>query len=105
MNIGKRFKMYREKRGLSQKEAAQQLGIKGYQLANYECNRSEPSLTTLRLMSKVYHVSLDNLLATSGFYNENYFEEEEVREREMQDLKKQINALLDRLMGHSEEDK
>ena len=105
MNIGRRFKMYREKCGLSQKEAAKQLGVKGYQLANYECNRSEPNLTTLRLMSKVYHVTLDNLLATSGLYDENYFEEEEVREREIQDLKKQINALLDRLVGHQEEDK
>ena len=105
MNIGKRFKMYREKCGLSQKEAAQQLGIKSYQLANYECNRSEPNLTTLRLMSKVYRVSLDNLLATSGLNNENHLEEEEVREREIQDLKKQINTLLDKLAGHQEEDK
>ena len=105
MNIGKRFKMYRERRGLSQKEAAELLGVKGYQLANYECNRSEPNLKTLRLMSKVYHVSLDHLLATAGIYGDNFLEEQEIREREIEDVKNQINALLERLVARQKEDK
>ena len=105
MNIGKRFKMYRERRGLSQKEAAELLGVKGYQLANYECNRSEPNLKTLRLMSKVYHVSLDHLLATAHIYGDNFLEEEEIRQRELEDTKNQINALLEKLMDFHFEDK
>ena len=105
MNIGKRFKMYREKRGLSQKQAAELLGVKGYQLANYECNRSEPSLKTLRLMSKVYNVSLDTLLATAPIYGENYLDEQAIREREIQDVKEKIESLLNDLVSHQSEDK
>ena len=105
MNIGKRFKMYRERRGLSQKEAAELLGVKGYQLANYECNRSEPNLKTLRLMCKVYHVSLDHLLATAPIYGENFLEEQEVREKEIQEFKEKMEALLNDLVTRQGEDK
>ena len=105
MNIGKRFKFYREKCGLSQKEAAKMLGVKGYQLANYECNRSEPNINTLRLMSKVYRVTLDNLLATSTVNSENYSEEEEIREKAAKELKENIEALLADYVGHQSKDK
>ena len=94
MNIGKRFKMYRERRGLSQKEAAELLGVKGYQLANYECNRSEPNLQTLRLMSRVYHVSLDILLAVRPITSEEVEEKIALREKEFEELKKSIETLL-----------
>lgn len=62
MNIGERFKYYREKANLTQKEAAELLGIKSYQLANYETNRTEPNLKTLIKMSEIYRVSIDELL-------------------------------------------
>ncbi len=62
MNIGERFKYYREKANLTQKEAAELLEIKSYQLANYETNRTEPNLKTLIKMSEIYKVSIDELL-------------------------------------------
>lgn len=65
MDIGRRFKLYRERSELSQKEAAKELGVKPYQIANYETNRSEPNIETLKKMSKLYHVSLDILLGNS----------------------------------------
>ena len=105
MNIGIRFKQFRKRNKLSQKEAADLIGVKSYQLANYECNRSEPNLKTLRLMSKVYHVSLDHLLATAPIYGDNFLEEEEIRQRELEDTKNQINALLEKLMDFHFEDK
>ena len=81
------------------------LGVKGYQLANYECNRSEPTINTLRLMSKVYHVTLDNLLATSTVNSENYSEEEEIREKAAKELKENIEALLADYVGRQSKDK
>ena len=60
MDYGKSFKFYRQKANLTQKEAADKIGIKDYQLGNYETNRSEPSLDILLKMSKVYLVSIDN---------------------------------------------
>ena len=62
MDIGERFKYYREKANLTQKEAAELLEIKSYQLANYETNRTEPNLKTLIKMSEIYKVSIDELL-------------------------------------------
>ena len=53
MNYGNRFKRFRTKVNLSQKDAAEQLGIKAYQLGNYETNRCEPNIDTLKKMSKI----------------------------------------------------
>lgn len=62
MNLGLRFKRYRERVGLTQKEAADIIGVNSYQLANYETNRSEPSVGVLKKMSQAYKVSIDNLV-------------------------------------------
>lgn len=77
MNIGERFKYYREKVSLTQKEAAELLGIKSYQLANYETNRTEPSIQTLINMSSIYKVTIDELLNNkvqneSSIHSEDY---------------------------------
>ena len=69
MEFGKRFKYYRQKANLSQQEAAKQIGVKGYQLANYETDRSQPSLEVLLKMSKVYLVSVDRLLGNNMIAN------------------------------------
>ena len=65
MDYGRRFRNYREKKKLTQKEAAELLGITPYQLGNYETNRSEPNIATLKKMSQIYQVSLDRLLGNS----------------------------------------
>lgn len=65
MNFGKRFKRYRQKSGLTQKEAAELIGINSYQLGNYETNRSEPSIAILKGMSKAYKVSVDDLIGNN----------------------------------------
>ena len=65
MNLGKRFKKYRQKSGLTQKEAAELIGINSYQLGNYETNISEPSIAILKGMSKAYKVSVDDLIGNN----------------------------------------
>lgn len=65
MNLGKNFKHYRIKAGLTQKDAATLIGVKDYQLGNYETNRSEPSLNVLKKMSEAYHVSIDKMLSNN----------------------------------------
>ena len=95
MNIGKRFSLYRRRMRLTQKEAAKLIGVKSYQLANYESNRSEPSLKTLIAMAKTYHVSTDQLLGltnkTLAEPNEDVINEQEVERAE---LKKALKKLL-----------
>ena len=65
MDFGKSFKHYRQKARLTQKEAADLIGIKDYQLGNYETNRSQPSLEILVKMSKAYLVSVDKMLGNN----------------------------------------
>lgn len=62
MSLGERFKYFRQKAGLKQKEAAKLIGINNYQLGNYETDRSEPSISVLKKMSQVYNVSIDKLV-------------------------------------------
>ena len=67
MDYGKRFKYYRNRAKLTQKEAAALIGINDYQLGNYETNRSEPSLAILKKMSRLYRVSIDKMLGNKPF--------------------------------------
>lgn len=76
MNLGDRFKFYREKVELTQKEAANLLGVKNYQLANYETGRTEPNIATLLKMSSIYNVSLDELLNNQRKINKNRHSED-----------------------------
>ena len=76
MILGDRFKFYREKVELTQKEAANLLGVKNYQLANYETGRTEPNIATLLKMSSIYNVSLDELLNNQRKINKNRHSED-----------------------------
>jgi len=69
MDYGNRFKKYRIKAGLRQNEAAEKIGVKNYQLGNYETNRSEPNISVLMKMSEVYGVSIDLLLGNKRRLN------------------------------------
>lgn len=75
MDFGKSFKFYRQRAGLTQKEAAALIGINDYQLGNYETNRSQPSLEILKKMSKVYSISIDKMLGNNVLRNK--FEKEQ----------------------------
>lgn len=96
MNIGKRFSLFRRRMRLTQKEAAKLIGVKSYQLANYESNRSEPSLKTLIAMSKVYNASTDQLLGISKKTpyepNQDLINEQEESRK---DLEKALKKLLE----------
>jgi len=67
MDLGERFKRFRERAKLTQKEAAEMIGVKNYQLGNYETNRSEPSIEILKGMSRTYNVSIDMLVGNNRF--------------------------------------
>ena len=95
MNYGKRFQLYRRKRQLTQKDAADELGVKPYQLANYESNRSEPNIKVLIGMSKLYGVSIEQLL---GVTQETFLESNEdlIKEQleEREEFRKALESLL-----------
>ena len=97
MNIGKRYQLYRRRSRLTQKDAAKLIGVKSYQLANYESNRSEPSIKVLIAMAKLYRVSIDQLLGVTQKPllepNEDLIDQQEA---ERQEMEKTLKALLKR---------
>lgn len=95
MNIGRRFKLYRKNKNLTQKDAAELLGVKPYQLANYESNRSEPSIRVLIAMSKAYGVSIDLLLGNAKEFGPS-IEERETMEKERREFQKELMKLLEK---------
>lgn len=97
MDFGKRFKFYRQKADLTQKEAAEKLGIKDYQLANYETNRSQPTLEILKKMSKAYLVSIDKLLGNNTLANNRAIEIPEDDYIDMDELLTNLNEIVNKI--------
>ncbi len=97
MDFGKSFKFYRQKAGLTQKEAADKIGVKDYQLGNYETNRSEPSLEILKKMSKVYLVSIDKMLGNNMLANKLAGENDQDDYVDIDELFKNLNQVVSKI--------
>ena len=97
MDFGKSFKFYRQKANLTQKEAAEKIGIKDYQLGNYETNRSQPSLEILKKMSKVYLVSIDKMLGNNLLANKHSIDNEEDEYVDLDELLANLNDVVDKM--------
>ena len=97
MDYGKSFRHYRIKANLSQKEAAELIGVKGYQLGNYETNRSQPTLDTLKRMSKVYLVSIDKLLGNNMLQNKYVSEEKDGDYFDNEELLTKLNDIVEKM--------
>lgn len=67
-----RLKHFRNLKGLSQTEVAEKLSLSRQAISNWEANKSYPDLDNIVLLSKLYEVSVDELLGTS--MNENITE-------------------------------
>ena len=67
-----RLKHFRNLKGLSQIEVAEKLSLSRQAISNWEANKSYPDLDNIVLLSKLYEVSVDELLGTS--MNENITE-------------------------------
>lgn len=57
------FRYYRAKKGLSQKDVGQFLGITGQAYSNYEAGKRQADYETLLKLSELYETSIENLLS------------------------------------------
>ena len=103
MNIGRRFRIYRQRSKLTQAEAAKVLGIKSYQLANYESNRSEPNIKTLKGMSKLYNVSIDLMLGNTPLFESVEYAKIEAENEEYENFKAKLEQVLKEFKYKGEE--
>lgn len=62
MEIGERLKKYRENKKMTQKDIAKILGVEPTTISKYESGLLEPSISSIKKMSKIYDISLDELL-------------------------------------------
>lgn len=60
--VNRNLKFLRVKQGLTQKQLAEKLGLKQAAVGAYEEERSTPPVASLVEMSKIFNVSLDNLV-------------------------------------------
>ena len=60
--INKNLKFLRSQQGLTQKQLAEKLGLKQAAIGAYEEERATPPLTSLLDISKIFGVSIDNLV-------------------------------------------
>ncbi len=62
MEFGKRFKKYRLENNLTQVEVAKMIGIDQTNISSWENDKTRPEYENLIKLSKIYDVTLDELL-------------------------------------------
>lgn len=62
MNLGNSLFHARKKRGLSQEEVAQKIGVSRQTISKWETNETIPDIYQSKKMAKLYNVSLDELI-------------------------------------------
>ncbi len=105
MNIAKRIKSIREKKGMSQKELINAVGLGAPMYSRIETGKAEPSLTTLEKIAKALGVKLvdlfeaDDDLRDINSYDASLMEKVKVIEELTDDEKKMVFAFVDALVG------
>ena len=62
MDIGLRIKKLREQQKISQEELALKIFVSRQTISNWETNKSCPDVKSLIMLSKIFHVSLDDFI-------------------------------------------
>lgn len=63
MNLGNSLFHARKKSGLSQEAVAEKLGVSRQTISKWEANETLPDIRQSKIMAKLYHTSLDELIA------------------------------------------
>lgn len=80
--LGKKLYELRKARGLSQEELAERLGVSRQAVSKWECGESLPDTDNLITISKIYGVSLDELVGNTATARTSVDYESEEREED-----------------------
>ncbi len=61
-NFNENLKSIRREKGLSQSELAKKLNLADTSISAYELSKNEPTIETLKNMSKLFNISIDELV-------------------------------------------
>ena len=84
--LGKRIKELREAKKLTQKELADQFGLKDATIGLYEVEKRNPSIDTLNRLADFFEVSVDYLLGRTDSLN--IYREKDRIEKQKKEMKK-----------------
>ena len=65
--LGEKIKLYRENKNMTQGEVAKILGVKAATISKYEAGILEPNIESLKKLSELFDVSIDELLKEDKF--------------------------------------
>lgn len=65
MKLNENLKLFRKKRGLTQKELAEKIGVTSTTITRYEKNVRTPDINTLQRIANVLEIPLNKLLSTT----------------------------------------
>jgi len=103
--IGKNIKAIREKKGMSQKELVNAVGLGAPMYSRIETGKVEPSLTTLEKIAKALNVKLtdlfeaDTTLDDVNSYDASLIEKIKLVEELNEEEKKMVFSFVDALVG------
>ena len=70
MNLGNSLFYARKKRGLSQEEVAEKLGVSRQTISKWETNETVPDIYQSKKMARLYNIALDDLIEFDVELNE-----------------------------------
>ena len=65
--LGEKIKLYRESKKMTQMEIAELLGVKPATVSKYESGALEPNIESLKKLSEIFDISIDELLKEDNF--------------------------------------
>ena len=65
--LGEKIKLYRESKNMTQMEIAELLGVKPATVSKYESGALEPNIESLKKLSEIFDISIDELLKEDNF--------------------------------------
>lgn len=95
LNFGDKIRSIRLQKGLTQKEAAERLGLTYSTYSNYENNNRTPRYDILKQIATGFDVSVDELISASFIAPMETALEAEEAERIIEELEKDTTRMLD----------
>ena len=65
--VGEKIKTYRENKNMTQSEIAEILGVKPTTISKYEAGTLEPNIESLKKLSEIFEISVDELIKDDKF--------------------------------------
>ena len=96
MTLGKKLANYRKLAGLTQQQLGERLNISPQAISKWENDLAEPDLSTIRALSKLYNISIvelieqENEISLPVIQESQGIDEEELKEEIKEDIKEEI---------------